>query len=165
MLWVAESLSAWPLLNEGHVSFSWALYTKRENALRIVDARIRGRAGHGKLAAAGMPPVYHKVWASSPWMVEWVSPTCGALNSAVECHLHTVEVIGSNPVAPTIKSITCSVLARLSAQLRQIARWAAVVARTSPEVFRASDSNGYIFGATSYSLSVNRRAGFAPPSA
>jgi hypothetical protein len=34
------------------------------------------------------------------------SPTYGALNSAVECHLHTVEVIGSNPVAPTIKSIT-----------------------------------------------------------
>ena len=28
--------------------------------------------------------------------VEW------ALNSAVECHLHTVEVIGSNPIAPTI---------------------------------------------------------------
>lgn len=25
----------------------------------------------------------------------------GALNSAVECHLHTVEVIGSNPIAPT----------------------------------------------------------------
>ena len=25
----------------------------------------------------------------------------GALNSAVECHLHTVEVTGSNPVAPT----------------------------------------------------------------
>jgi hypothetical protein len=30
-----------------------------------------------------------------------------ALNSAVECHLHTVEVIGSNPIAPTIFSITC----------------------------------------------------------
>ena len=28
-----------------------------------------------------------------------------ALNSAVECHLHTVEVIGSNPIAPTIFSI------------------------------------------------------------
>ena len=27
-----------------------------------------------------------------------------ALNSAVECHLHTVEVTGSNPVAPTISS-------------------------------------------------------------
>src|SRR5690349_12338351 len=27
-----------------------------------------------------------------------------ALNSAVECHLHTVEVIGSNPIAPTIWS-------------------------------------------------------------
>ena len=25
-----------------------------------------------------------------------------ALNSAVECHLHTVEVIGSNPIVPTI---------------------------------------------------------------
>ena len=28
-------------------------------------------------------------------------PTSRALNSAVECHLHTVEVIGSNPIAPT----------------------------------------------------------------
>jgi hypothetical protein len=28
-----------------------------------------------------------------------------ALNSAVECHPHTVEVIGSNPIAPTIFSI------------------------------------------------------------
>ena len=27
----------------------------------------------------------------------------GALNSAVECHLHTVEVAGSNPAAPTNK--------------------------------------------------------------
>jgi hypothetical protein len=27
-----------------------------------------------------------------------------ALNSAVECHPHTVEVIGSNPIAPTIFS-------------------------------------------------------------
>jgi hypothetical protein len=33
---------------------------------------------------------------------------CGALNSAVECHLHTVEVVGSNPAAPTIKSTTYS---------------------------------------------------------
>jgi hypothetical protein len=30
-----------------------------------------------------------------------------ALNSAVECHPHTVEVIGSNPIAPTIFSSTC----------------------------------------------------------
>ena len=29
-----------------------------------------------------------------------------ALNSAVECHLHTVEVIGSNPIAPTISCTT-----------------------------------------------------------
>src|SRR6266699_2987674 len=29
-------------------------------------------------------------------------PQMWALNSAVECHPHTVEVIGSNPIAPTI---------------------------------------------------------------
>ncbi len=29
----------------------------------------------------------------------------GALNSAVECHLHTVEVAGSNPAAPTNKTL------------------------------------------------------------
>ena len=29
-------------------------------------------------------------------------PRKRALNSAVECHPHTVEVIGSNPIAPTI---------------------------------------------------------------
>ena len=34
-----------------------------------------------------------------------------ALNSAVECHLHTVEVIGSNPIAPTSNQL---VLLRLS---------------------------------------------------
>jgi hypothetical protein len=27
--------------------------------------------------------------------------TPGAHNSAVECHLHTVEVVGSNPAVPT----------------------------------------------------------------
>lgn len=31
-----------------------------------------------------------------------VTANLWALNSAVECHLHTVEVTGSNPVAPTI---------------------------------------------------------------
>ena|SRR5580698_5484748 len=33
-----------------------------------------------------------------------------ALNSAVECHLHTVEVAGSNPAAPTIESTTYGLL-------------------------------------------------------
>src|SRR5450759_2634844 len=32
----------------------------------------------------------------------WLNENSWALNSAVECHLHTVEVTGSNPVAPTI---------------------------------------------------------------
>ena len=43
----------------------------------------------------------YNIAADSPW----------ALNSAVECHLHTVEVIGSNPIAPTSNQL---VLLRLS---------------------------------------------------
>ena len=46
---------------------------------------------------------------SNPWdalLARGILPISGALNSAVECHLHTVEVAGSNPAAPT--SITCS---------------------------------------------------------
>ena len=47
--------------------------------------------------------------AGKVFLVESIHPesnatrkqTQRALNSAVECHLHTVEVIGSNPVAPT----------------------------------------------------------------
>ena len=38
-----------------------------------------------------------------------------AHNSAVECHLHTVEVAGSNPAAPTIKSITYKGITALAA--------------------------------------------------
>jgi hypothetical protein len=39
-------------------------------------------------------------------VLTWLYRETWALNSAVECHLHTVEVIGSNPIAPTIFSIT-----------------------------------------------------------
>jgi hypothetical protein len=39
--------------------------------------------------------VYNDELTASSW----------ALNSAVECHPHTVEVIGSNPIAPTIKFV------------------------------------------------------------
>ena len=38
------------------------------------------------------------------WCDERQTQLQGALNSAVECHLHTVEVAGSNPAAPTIDS-------------------------------------------------------------
>jgi hypothetical protein len=41
---------------------------------------------------AAMEPVYNDELTAAKW----------ALNSAVECHPHTVEVIGSNPIAPTI---------------------------------------------------------------
>ena len=40
-----------------------------------------------------------------------------ALNSAVECHLHTVEVIGSNPIAPTTSSRMAPGFGGLSAPL------------------------------------------------
>src|SRR4051812_33305815 len=40
-----------------------------------------------------------------------------ALNSAVECHLHTVEVVGSSPTAPT-KSLSPNVLATYRGQPR-----------------------------------------------
>ena len=40
----------------------------------------------------------------------------GALNSAVECHLHTVEVAGSNPAAPTIESHKSNNFERLVAR-------------------------------------------------
>src|ERR1700704_2421730 len=43
---------------------------------------------------AAMEPVYNDELTAAKW----------ALNSAVECHPHTVEVIGSNPTAPTIFS-------------------------------------------------------------
>jgi hypothetical protein len=39
-----------------------------------------------------------------------------ALNSAVECHLHTVEVAGSNPAAPTNKPHKIN-------HLKNCARW------------------------------------------
>ena len=35
------------------------------------------------------------------FLLQFHRPQTWALNSAVECHLHTVEVIGSNPIAPT----------------------------------------------------------------
>ena len=58
-----------------------------------------------------LPPSDCKGWPQSPAGVTlnhgmplrrgFCPPPFGALNSAVECHLHTVEVAGSNPAAPT----------------------------------------------------------------
>src|ERR1035437_7000190 len=45
-----------------------------------------------KRSALGLPAGFATIKIPQLW----------ALNSAVECHLHTVEVTGSNPVAPTI---------------------------------------------------------------
>jgi hypothetical protein len=56
-----------------------------------------------------------------------------ALNSAVECHLHTVEVIGSNPIAPTSNQLVLLKLSppagprpRLLVQFREARFWASM---------------------------------------
>src|SRR6266550_2081646 len=46
----------------------------------------------------------HGAWTEKPSQSSCSDPR--AHNSAVECHLHTVEVVGSNPAVPTIKSTT-----------------------------------------------------------
>jgi hypothetical protein len=51
--------------------------------------RLPRPAGHGELVH----------------LLQYANRRQWALNSAVECHLHTVEVIGSNPIAPTIVSL------------------------------------------------------------
>ena len=82
---------------------------------RIVDAGVRGihrrrcsvDRAFGILSAtlsASRHPAELALWPADGTVNE--SHPCGALNSAVECHLHTVEVVGSNPAAPTIKSTT-----------------------------------------------------------
>ena len=69
--------------------------------LVAIPGRVKGTA-----ARIGVKPR----WCySNPWdapLARPVSALFGALNSAVECHLHTVEVAGSNPAAPTIESTT-----------------------------------------------------------
>jgi hypothetical protein len=63
---------------------------------------------------------YNGGWRqNSSKIVDWelvyndeLTATKWALNSAVECHLHTVEVIGSNPIAPTNNQLTLRTLRR-----------------------------------------------------
>jgi hypothetical protein len=50
----------------------------------VLPERLREKVVHRE-------PVYNDELTAAQW----------ALNSAVECHLHTVEVAGSNPAAPT----------------------------------------------------------------
>ena len=56
-----------------------------------------------------------------------------ALNSAVECHLHTVEVIGSNPIAPTIFAVHAFWLCCDSAQVLRLCSGFRLAAPTPPK--------------------------------
>ena len=62
-------------------------------------SEARGAVAHG--ASDSVPKRSHAVDGSG---CNWLNKKGWALNSAVECHLHTVEVTGSNPVAPTMNS-------------------------------------------------------------
>jgi hypothetical protein len=98
----------------------------RTNARGMLP-RLRGQANVQCLPRDALFPSHHcdSVNGDSvsakifwPFILKCASTKCGdtvdrnhciclnrkrwALNSAVECHLHTVEVIGSNPIAPTI---------------------------------------------------------------
>jgi hypothetical protein len=67
-----------------------------------------------------IPPTRQEVTRDSYcWKFSLWQP--GALNSAVECHLHTVEVAGSNPAAPT-NQITAIARYRQSLAFFQIPR-------------------------------------------
>jgi hypothetical protein len=74
------------------------------------------RGGHGGLQAEQGSGKAEKDKCGTRLRAYWIQTGCGvdniacillncegwALNSAVECHPHTVEVVGSNPTAPTI---------------------------------------------------------------
>ena len=74
-----------------------------------------GFPAHGKSRGLACPGDWRHSLAVKPcWCYSnpWDAPPArlpptlpGALNSAVECHLHTVEVAGSNPAAPTINNL------------------------------------------------------------
>ena len=58
----------------------------------------------GRLAWRKSSPSVTLTYRAMDWLARWLSTLLflnWALNSAVECHLHTVEVAGSNPAAPT----------------------------------------------------------------
>jgi hypothetical protein len=57
-----------------------------------------------------------ETWVGHSWngMANYRNHESWALNSAVECHLHTVEVAGSNPAAPTIHRTDLMDLAKLA---------------------------------------------------
>src|SRR5713226_3855348 len=69
-------------------------HTRRKQKL---DSGPRLRTGAAK--GAGSHSVATKRMGNLCIMMNL--PHSGALNSAVECHPHTVEVVGSNPTAPT----------------------------------------------------------------
>jgi hypothetical protein len=63
------------------------------NSLHVIGATIQLMFAKDRFGenSADRELVYNGELTAKRW----------ALNSAVECHLHTVEVIGSNPIAPT----------------------------------------------------------------
>src|SRR5206468_3248231 len=93
------------LLRHANVSITMDRYVqaigtaKREAQSRIVQSiPFPNESGNGN----SFPFVPIRSHAVDYYGCNCLNRNEWALNSAVECHLHTVEVVGSNPTAPTI---------------------------------------------------------------
>ena len=67
--------------------------------------------------------------------------TRGRLTQRLECHLHTVEVTGSNPVSPTGQTITLG-LSRVRSSRRFVRCFQATPIRRAPGILRSVPSVG-----------------------
>ena len=78
------------------------------------------RPAHGPLGLLCLKTFVAFLWQIAP--IVPVLPTHPVFKSfavnkmPLECHLHTVEVVGSNPAAPTINNIKCSLRCSSSAR-------------------------------------------------
>ena len=101
-----------------------------------------GEAGHG-CAGRALPQRSAGVtltYGTAPPAHSAPTLPLRALNSAVECHLHTVEVAGSNPAAPTISPYTTST-SRLN--LRGFLRHFAAARRLTERPARRGSPSGW----------------------
>jgi hypothetical protein len=102
-----ERAASKPVLtgNHGSIRGSWPNWLCGVGVLRKFVYRGRTWFGVTKVERRRWKRVRTPEWTpTSQMLVIWLGFFGWALNSAVECHLHTVEVIGSNPIAPTIFS-------------------------------------------------------------
>jgi hypothetical protein len=85
-IWEEDRTEAGGLIESGHSEHMW----------------------HAQIAGGDSVPTHSQIVDGSGSIC--LNRNSWALNSAVECHPHTVEVVGSNPTAPTTRSNRSSFL-------------------------------------------------------